>query len=101
MKAETTPACGRRDGKLVSTNIIVHGAKEVADENEEENDEEFVNTFFGRIGANAKPQSITRLGKPEACETVKIKLEMENEKKIVMSRLSNPKNVENHSQQLA
>ena len=48
-----TPGC--------PNNIIVHGVKKVADENEEENDEEFDNTFFGRIGVNIKLQSITRL----------------------------------------
>ena len=54
-----------RERKLRSTNIIVHGVKEVADENEEENDDEFVNAFLGRIGVSIKPISIIRLGKPE------------------------------------
>ena len=46
-----------RERQLRSTNVIVHGVKEVADENEEENDDEFV---LGRIGVNIKPKSIAR-----------------------------------------
>ena len=67
-----------RERKLRSTNVIVHGVKEVADENEEENDDEFVNAFRGRIGVNIKPKSITRLGKPELSKTRPLKIKLGN-----------------------
>ena len=92
-----------RERKLRSTNIIVHGVKEVADENEEENDDEFVNAFLGRIGVSIKPISIIRLGKPEPSKTwpLKIKLETEKEKEAVMSRLSNLKNAEDRFKKIS
>ena len=54
------------------------------------------NAFFGRIGVNIKLHPITHLGKLEPSKTrpLKIKLETENEKEAVMSRLSNLKNAE-------
>ena len=85
-----------REQKLSLTNVILHGVKEVANKIEEENDDEFVNTFLGRIGVNIKPQSLTCLCKPELSKTqpLKIKLEMEKEKETAMSRLSNLKNAD-------
>ena len=90
-----------RERELRSTNIIVHGVK--ADETEEENDDEFVNAFLGRIGVIIKPISIIRLGKHEPSKTrqLKIKLETEKEKEAVMSRLSNLKNAEDRFKKLA
>ena len=92
-----------RERELRSTNIIVHGVKEVADENEEENDDEFVNAFLGRIGVSIKPISIIRFGKPEPSKTrqLKIKLETEKEKEAVMSRLSNLKNAEDRFKKIS
>ena len=44
MKAETTSLCKKENE---NGNLIVHGVKEVADENEEENDESINNFFLG------------------------------------------------------
>ena len=92
-----------RERKLCSTNIIVHGVKEVVDEIKEENDDEFVNAFLGRIGVSIKPISIIRLGKPEPSKTrpLKIKLEIEKEQEVVMSRLSNLKNAEDRFKKIS
>ena len=91
-----------RERKLCSTNIIVHGVKEVAGENEEENDDEFVNAFLGRIGVSIKPISIIRLGKPEPSKTRPLKIKLVTEKEeAVMSRLSNLKNAEDRFKKLA
>ena len=45
----------------------------------EENDEEFVDAFFRRIGVNVKPQSITHLGKPVPSKTRPLKIKLENQ----------------------
>jgi len=79
-------------------NIIIHGIAE-CDETEKENedhDELFITSLLRIIGANVKPLTIDRLGKPNAGKRRPVKLVMSTteHKDQVMSRLVNLKNAE-------
>ena len=51
----------RTERQLRTSNIIIHGVGE-SSENGKEKDEEFVPGFLGKLGIEAKPTSIARLG---------------------------------------
>ena len=91
--------------KRRALNIIIHGATEIEEnhiternieENKNDRDKEFIDTFLKTIGVAANPLSITRLGSksPEKTRPLRVKLQNESEKNTIMSRLSNLKNAE-------
>jgi len=79
-------------------NMIIHGVVENrgAEIEDMEHDEMYISDLFQIIGADVKPTTITRLGKPNEERNRPIKLVMESteDKAQVMSRLINLKNAE-------
>ena len=94
MKAEMNVQ--ERERKLRATNIIIHGVQEFLPENEDINDAEFINALFKTMGIDTRPESITRLGKPDPNKSrpIKLKMKSESDKDSFMARLPNLKNAE-------
>ena len=82
--------------KLRATNIIIHGVQEFLPENEDINDAEFINALFKTMGIDTRPESITRLGKPDPNKSrpIKLKMKSESDKDSFMARIPNLKNAE-------
>ena len=85
-----------RERKLPATNIIIHEVQEFLPENEDINDAEFINALFKTMGIDIRPDSITRLGKPDPNKSrpIKLKMKSESDKDSFMARLPNLKNAE-------
>ena len=83
-----------RERKLRAANFIIHGVAEAeADTDEDSNNQEYVISMLRSIGVNSDPQSTLRLGikSPEKVRPIKVKMKTEEEKALVMSRLTNLK----------
>ena len=80
----------RTENDARTSNIIIHGVGELS-ENGKEKDGEFVTGFLGKLGIEAKPASIARLGNssPNKTRPLKLKMNNETEKDITMARLLN------------
>ena len=80
------------------TNFIVHGLEEKGDtiEAKKDNDDASIKLFLERIGVEAQPTSMTRLGKPEVNKKrpLKIVMSSRNEKALVMANLQKLKGSE-------
>ena len=86
-------------------NLIIHGVYENEKTDEENNNEDqnFIDSFLGVIGVNVKPISITRIGKLQEGKIRPIKLVMNSteNKYQIMSRLVNLKNAEEKFKKLS
>ena len=79
-----------------STNLIVYGVNEPTIENQKEEDQAFVFSLLEEIGVTQRPKHILRLGQraDEKKRPMKLVMESENVKDLIMSRLGNLKNAE-------
>ena len=87
----------QRERKLRSCNIIIHRVDD-AKENGPAKDKEFVTALFGAIGVDHRPKAIVRLGSPDnnKCRPLRVTMNTDDEKDLVMARLPNLKNAEDN-----
>ena len=76
MKAEMNSWSRNGKGNYTQQTII-HGVQEYLPENEDSNDAKFINTLFQTMGIDIRPESITRLGKPNPNKSQPVKLKCE------------------------
>ena len=90
IEAKNVEMVVEHDRQRRENNIIIHG---VTDNNVPTEDDTFVYSFLEILGANVKPTSIHRLGKPNNDKSRPLKLAMASisDKNLVMSRLTNLK----------
>ena len=79
-----------------SKNLIIYNISEECEGNLKKHDEEFVASFLEVIGVATLPKLITRLGDPNNKKMRPVRLVMENEeqKDVIMSRLVNLRTAE-------
>ena len=81
-----------------ASNIIIHGAEEVGEGNEEikKNDDEYIKEVWKQLKVTSLPATITRLGQPNDQKSRAIKLVMKSkaEKEQVMANLGKLKGTE-------
>ena len=81
-----------------SQNFIIHGAEEIGDTAEvvTRNDADYIKDILKKLGVQEKPESITRLGKPNDTKgrVLKICMKTKTGKESVMSNLSKLKGTE-------
>lgn len=86
-----------KERKVRAANIIIHGVKEVDNNDEKQGkDEHFFGSLLEQIGVEGKWTSIVRLGKldDDKIRPMKVTLESEKLKDLFMKRLPNLKNAE-------
>ena len=90
IEAKNVEMVVEHDRQRRENNIIIHG---VTDNNDSTEDDTYVDSFLAILGANVKPTSINRLGKPNSEKSRPLKLTMATitDKNLVMSRLTNLK----------
>ena len=91
------------DKKMRACNFIIHGCLEANGEIPErkEHDKNFINALFADIGIEAMCKSLNRLGKRDetsndAKRPIKVVMQNETEKDLVMARLNNLKGKEKY-----
>ena len=84
-------------------NIIIHGAEEIGKSPEEvkKGDLEYIKEIFAKIGAEAEPAAIMRLGEAKKeneprCRPIKIVMKSNTDKDIVMKNLGRLKGTERY-----
>ena len=90
IEAKNVEMVVEHDRQRRENNIIIHG---VTDNNDSTEDDTYVDSFLAILGANVKPASTNRLGKPNSDKSRPLKLTMATiaDKNLVMSRLTNLK----------
>ena len=87
-----------REQEWRAKKIIIHGAHEIGDNNDEikVNDTGYITQILTKMGVVNKPESVTRLGKPNDTKkrTMKIVMKSKHDKEWVMANLNKLKNTE-------
>ena len=93
-----------REKKRRATNIIIHGVHEAA-ENKSQQDKQYVKDLLSTLGVECTLESIVRLGSEDLNNQkkrpLKIRFQCEEDKRDVMSRLSNLKKAEDRFKKIS
>ena len=93
MNARNEDLAEKRDKKLRSTNIIIHGLKAST----KEEDQKFIEDLFTKVDIETKSvKSVQRIGKPDTNGPIKVELPSENQKVFLLQNLRKLKDDERY-----